>query len=71
MTVLKTAAFTLLTLYSAGALAAQRSDTIIRTATRPVHAGVATELAMLARPMKRPACSVGMVSVMSAQSTAM
>jgi hypothetical protein len=42
MMALKAAAFTVMTLLSAGGLAAQRTDTIIRTASRPVHAGVAT-----------------------------
>jgi hypothetical protein len=38
---LKTAALTVLTLFSAGTLGAQRADTIVRTAGRPVHSGVA------------------------------
>jgi hypothetical protein len=42
MIVLKTASFIMLPLLTAGALAAQRADTIVRTAGRPVHAGVAT-----------------------------
>lgn len=42
MTMLKTATFTLLSFLCVGELAAQRTDTIVRTAGRPVHAGVAT-----------------------------